>query len=252
MAKNIVVANWKMEPDTLREALSLFRVTKKLAEQYKKVAIVVSPPSVYLGIFSTRETGRLALGGQDIFWEKAGAYTGEINARMFSHLGIMYAIIGHSERRAMGESDEIVSKKIKASLSERITPILCVGERERDTHGNYLGVLKNQLKNSLAKIRRQDVRNIVIAYEPVWAIGRTARGAITPRNLHEMVIFLRKVLADIYGRDTAHAVRIIYGGSVEESNAESLIKEGMISGFLVGHASLEPRKFKIILEASSR
>ena len=127
--------------------------------------------------------------------------------------------------------------------------MLCIGERERDTHGEYLAILSKQIKASLSGVQKKDVKNIVIAYEPIWAIGKTAEEAMNPHKLHEMVLYIRKVLTEIYGRDIAQSVQIIYGGSVESKNAQALMKDGNVSGFLVGHASLSAKGFGEIITA---
>lgn len=248
MAKKIIIANWKMNPSSLSEAKSIFSSIKRISSKSKST-IVVAPPFVYLNLFN-KSRGKVFLGSQDLFWENSGAYTGEIGIEILRSLKVDFAILGHSERRALGESDEFVSRKVKASISSKITPVVCVGERERDSHGRYLEELKNQIKRSLHGVSKKDLAKVVIAYEPVWAIGKSAKDAINPERLHEMVIFLRKVLSDAYGRQSAYLPKIIYGGSVEPGNAKGLLQSGEVSGFLVGHASLEPEKFKAIVETA--
>jgi len=248
MAKKIVIANWKLNPVDPEEANKLFSDTKRIASNFKKVNVVVAPPFVYISKFSANK-GSVSLGSQDAFWEKSGAFTGETSSYLLSNLGVKYSILGHSEKRALGESDEMVRKKVKSSLDSFITPIVCIGEKERDLHGKYLEELKHQIKNSLGKLSKKDVEKIIIAYEPVWAIGKTAKDAINPARLHEMVIFIKKVLTDLFGRDCAEKVTIIYGGSVDASNAKDLCENGEVSGFLVGGASLNTERFKGILSS---
>lgn len=248
MAKKIVIANWKLNPVDIKEAVKLFSDTKRIASKFSKINVVVAPPAVYLSKFSVNK-GNLFLGSQDAFWEKEGAFTGEVSSFLLSNLGVKYSILGHSERRSLGESDEVVRKKVRSSLDNFIFPIVCVGERERDSHGKYLDELRQQIKNSLGKIQKKDLSRIIIAYEPVWAIGKSSRDAINPEKLHEMVIFIRKILTDLFGRESAEQTTIIYGGSVDPTNAKDLCQKGEVSGFLVGGASLNPERFAGIIKS---
>lgn len=246
--KKIVIANWKMNPDSLLKVRKLFQLTKKFSLGLSKTRVVVCPPAIYLASFNSK-TKNINLGAQDVFWQVSGAHTGEISSAMLKNLGVSYCLAGHSERRTLGETDEEVSKKLKALLKSGLTPILCVGERERDSQGEYLGILSNQIKSSLSGVDRRDIKNLIVAYEPIWAIGRTAREAINSHKLHQTVLFIEKILSELYGREQAKKVAIVYGGSVEVKNASEIIKNGNVSGFLVGHASLDPLTFREILLA---
>lgn len=248
MAKKIVIANWKMNPDSLPKARKLFQSTKKFSSNLSKTRVIVCLPAIYLASFNSK-TKNINLGAQNVFWQVSGAHTGEISSAMLKNLGVSYCLVGHSERRALGETDEEVSKKLKALLKSGLIPILCVGERERDSQGEYLGILSNQIKSSLFGVDKRDIKNLIVAYEPIWAIGRTAREAINSHKLHQTVLFIEKILSELYGREQAKKVAIIYGGSVEEKNASEIIKNGNVSGFLVGHASLDPLTFREILQA---
>jgi triosephosphate isomerase len=250
MKRNTVVANWKMNPESLSEAKKLFLATKKGALRFSNTKTVICPPAPFLSALSSKSKN-VFLGAQDVFWQTAGAHTGEVSPLMLKSLGVKYCIVGHSERRFLGETDERVSQKIQALLAQSIIPIVCVGEKERDIHGNYLGILENQIKQSLNGLQKNDVSKIIIAYEPIWAIGKSARDAMNPHRLHEMVIFIEKILANLYGRDVARKVTIIYGGSVEPKNVDDLVRDGNVSGFLVGHASLDAKGFVEILKAVS-
>src|SRR3989344_1130169 len=249
MSKRLIIANWKMNPTTLIEAKKIFIKSKLLSAKLKKTSIIVCPPSVYLSAFRIKKSQKFSLGAQDIFWKLSGAHTGEISPLMIANLGASFCIVGHSERRILGETDEVVSKKLRSLFKEKITTILCVGERERDVQGHYLETLSAQIRGSLRSVERKNASKLIIAYEPIWAIGKTADDAINPRKLHEMVIFVRKVLAQIFGAETAKKIRILYGGSVEGKNAHELISNGHVSGFLVGHASLDMREFSEIIKA---
>jgi len=248
--KKIVIANWKMNPATVGEAKALFTQIKKKVGVLKKTYVVIAPPALFIGITaSAKKTKNFFLGAQNVHTQTGGAYTGEVSAPMLKDSGISYVIVGHSERRAMGETDELVSKKVQTVLSSKMIPVLCIGEREHDQNGVYLSTLSNQIKNSLAGVLKLDIGQVVIAYEPLWAIGKTAGEAMDSHKLHQTTLFIRKVLSELYGRLLADSVKIIYGGSVEAENASELIKNGNVSGFLVGHASLSSVSFSEILKS---
>ena len=249
--KKLIVANWKMNPSTLKEAGMLFIKTKRTASRIEKVETVICPPYPYLGMFAHGETTRVSLGAQDVFWANSARATGEISPQMLQDIGVSYCIVGHSERRALGETDDIISKKLKAVLAEGLTPIVCVGEKERDAEGRYFDTLKRQITASFVGTTKAQFRDIAIAYEPLWAIGKSAREAMEPRVIREMAIFIQKVLSDIYGEETAGFPRILYGGSAEEGNTASILSEGGVSGLLVGHASLDAERFARMLKSAN-
>ena len=249
--KRTIVANWKMNPGTLAEARVLFAKTKRAASRLESVLTVICPPFPYLGAFAGGATTRVALGAQDAFYANGGRATGEVSPEMLRDLGVSFVILGHSERRAQGESDEVVAKKLRAALAEGITPIVCIGERERDPEARYFDLLKRQIGGSLAPLRKPDFRNIMIAYEPLWAIGKSAQDAMTPRDIRETAIFVRKALADLFGQETAAVPQILYGGSVEEANTAEILREGGVDGLLVGHASLESDAFTTMLRLAN-
>ncbi len=249
MVKKFVIANWKMNPETTAESRKLFQDVAKVASTLKKINVIISPPAIFLSDLLRKQKKNVFLCSQDLFWGRTGPFTGQFSASMLRALGVKSSIIGHSEKRVLGETDAIVSKKVIAALKESLTPIICIGERERDRGGEYLKFLADQLKTSISGVSRKDVSKIIIAYEPIWAIGKTASDAMNAHKLHEVVIFIRKVLTTVFGREFAQKVTIIYGGSVEPKNASDLIKNGNVSGFLVGHASLDSKKFKEILLA---
>ncbi len=248
MSKYIVIANWKMNPETLGDARQLFGKTSKLAQKLKKTEVVVCPPFSYLSALQSKSK-KLSVGAQDVFYENIGAYTGEVSSSMLKSVGVSYVIIGHSERRALGETDLIVNRKIEAVLKGKMTPVICIGEANHDNHGNYLTFLREQIKNCFAGISKANLAKIIIAYEPIWAIGKDAKGAMDSRMLHETVLYIQKILSEQYGRAASQKARIIYGGSVDELNAHDLMKNGNVVGFLPGRASLTPSVFSAILSA---
>lgn len=246
--KKIIVANWKMNPRTAREATALFQKIKREAEALARVETVVCPPFVFLDTLSKKAARRCALGAQDVFWEAHGAYTGEVSPAQLRGLDVSYVILGHSERRALGETSEIIQKKLKLALAYRLNVILCVGESDRDSRGRYLSFLKEEIKKSIGKIKTNDLHRLIIAYEPIWAVGVKVKKADTPAALFEVVIFIRKVLSDLFNSSAAFRIPVLYGGSVSSLNARGFLVEGGASGLLVGRASLEPNEFNAILE----
>jgi len=247
----MIVANWKMNPGTLAEARHLFTQTKRAASRLENILTIICPPFPYLAAFAHSGTTRVALGAQNASFQNGGRLTGEVSPEMLRDLGVSYVIVGHSERRALGETDEIVAAKVRAVVAEGMIPILCVGERERDTEGRYFETLKNQIAGSLARLPRASFRSLVIAYEPLWAIGKSAREAMAPRAVFETAIFIRKAFTDLYGAESAQAPQILYGGSVEEENTAAILSEGGVDGLLVGHKSLEPESFITILKRAN-
>ena len=236
-----------MNPLTLKEAEKLFSGIVKDVSLVKKTEIVICPPVLYLEKLK-KISRKLALGVQDAFWGDIGAFTGEISAPMFYSLGVRYVILGHSERRALGENNDDVNKKIKSALPAGLRPILCVGESFRDPDHNYFNLIKTQLEEGLAGISKNSISKIIIAYEPVWAISTTIdRKDATPDDSREMAIFIRKILFDKFGKE-ASQTRMLYGGSVNEKISEDFLKNGGVDGLLVGRASLDVKKFTRIIK----
>ena len=241
--KAIVVANWKMNPGSWREAKALFERTRKAANHAKRASVIVAPPALYLHALS-RGRGKIALAMQDAYFEKDGAHTGEISMVQAKDAHSSYVIIGHAERRKMGETDEMIGKKVASALAQRLTPILCIGEKERKG-GEYYNVVREQLRAALAEVGLRANR-VLIVYEPLWTIGKDT--TMSPRKMHEMSIFIRKTIVDLYG-DVGRKVKILYGGSVTKKDAGAMLKEGDVKGFLVGRASLDAYEFTALLEA---
>lgn len=261
MKKKIIIGNWKMNPRTLKEAEKLFNVVAKGILNVKKTEVAICPPFIYLPAFAKAMAGKeklkklskkISLGAQDAFWGDIGAFTGEVSGEMLYDIGARYVILGHSERRALGENNSDVNKKIKASLFAGLIPILCVGENARDESHSYFNLVKMQLEECLAGISKMIISKIIIAYEPIWAISSTLnRKDATSADCLEMVIFIRKILSDKFGPD-AGRMRIIYGGSVNEKDAEDFLKNGGVGGLLVGRASLDSKKFTQIISIAER
>jgi len=245
--RKIVVGNWKMNPLSLKEAEKLFFSVIKGIYNTKKTEIVICPPFLYLWKLKKNRTKKIKLGAQNIFWKDIGAYTGEISANMLYNIGVKYVILGHSERREMGENNNDINKKIKSALTAGLLPIFCIGESIRDENHEYLNFIKKQIEECLSGISKDSLLKIIIAYEPIWAIGKGAYPA-TPEEFREMNIFIRKILNDKFKVKEISKIKIIYGGSVDERNAEDFIINGGTDGFLLGRASLNSKKFSKIVE----
>ena len=242
MKKILVIANWKCNPVSLVEAKQLFNLIKRGLKNIKKVEVVICPPFIYIPTFQHSNILTIKLGAQDCFWEKKGAYTGEISPTMLKDLGCQYVLLGHSERKRLGETDEIINKKLKAALSAKLNPIFCLGETEKERdEGEIQNILKSQLEKGLNKISKKEIKNIVIAYEPVWAIG--TGNPCHPSEAKKVLLFLRKFFKKNL---------ILYGGSVNSKNATPYIKEAKFQGLLIGGASLNAKEFiKIVKNLST-
>jgi triosephosphate isomerase len=251
--KKIIIGNWKMNPTTLKEAKSDLLKIKKAAGKLTNVQSALAVPSVFIGSLSKEIKGhRFVLGAQDVFWEDQGSFTGEVSAKQLLDFKVTYCIVGHSERRALGETDEMVNKKVKSLLKSGIVPVLCIGESERDEMGNYLKFVAKQVKSVLKDVSKKDLLNIVFVYEPIWAISTHATGPANPAQCFEMVIHIKKVITDLYKLNKAPNITILYGGSANEENAESFLVEGGVNGLLPGRASLNPKSFISILKIANK
>jgi triosephosphate isomerase len=250
MIQKLIVANWKMNPQSLNEAKKLFNSVKNWIKRnsdiLQNVRIIICPPFVYLSNIASsnlrHQTSNISLGAQDLFWEEKGAFTGEISPIMLKNLGVEYVILGHSERRRiLGETDEMINKKLKAAIKAKLKPILCIGEKRREVGSRKYGEIRNQLKKALNGIPNSFFRlpdSLIIAYEPVWAIG--TGNPCKPQEAKEILLFLRKIVK----------FPILYGGSVNSKIAKDYMEVGF-DGLLVGGASLDPKEFIEIIKSVS-
>ncbi len=241
--KMLLVANWKMNPPSIKEALELVNGYEKF-KSLNDVSLIVAIPYIYLADISRLKLKNVILSSQNLFYESREPHTGEVSSLMLASLGVKYSIIGHSERRKLGESSSLISKKVKEALKNNILPILCVGEEIRDESGEYMHFLENQIGESLKGINKKEIEKVTIAYEPIWAINKNEENAMGPSDIHTMVIFIRKVLGKLFGIEMAKKVKIIYGGSVGPTNAKVILENGETDGFLVGHQSLSLKNFE--------
>jgi triosephosphate isomerase len=247
MAK-IIVANWKMNPSSLKEADTLLSMISKNIGNIKNNKIIICLPFPFLYLFKKYKNKKIILGAQNASCYPEGSFTGEVSPKMLIEMGVKNVIVGHSERRAQGEDNKIINQKILNLLKFKINPILCVGETNRDKEGSYLSFIENQIKECLVGISKKQINNIIIAYEPIWAIGATGIRVATKEEFIEIKIFIKKIISDIYDSKIAHSIPIIYGGSVNYLNSKSFTEEGGADGLLVGRDSLNFKKFSAILE----
>jgi triosephosphate isomerase len=249
MRKPLIAGNWKMNNSTA-ESLALVERLKVLLKDAAGVEILVAPPFTALAaVRDVIKGANIKLGAQNLFWEDSGAYTGEVSPLMIRDLGCEYVIIGHSERREyFKESDEVVNKKIRAALRNKLKAIVCVGETLKEREDNRtMRVIESQIRKGLEGISNSELR-IVIAYEPVWAIG-TGKNA-TPVQANEAHTYIRGLLSQIFSEDIASGIRILYGGSVKSFNSAELMSEKDIDGALVGGASLDADSFAQIVRSA--
>ena len=244
----LIAGNWKMHK-TNAEAVDSAKRLVELVADTKDVDIMIAPVFTALDpVSKVVKDSRVGLGAQNLFWEKEGAYTGEISADMLVSAGCRYVIIGHSERRQyFGETDETVNKRITAALAANLIPVFCIGETESEREsGNTFSVLDKQVKNGLKEKVVEELGSLVIAYEPVWAIG-TGKTA-TSDQAQEAHKYIRSLISDSFGTALADTVRILYGGSVKPANVSELMGMADIDGALVGGASLEAESFSQIVK----
>ncbi|HYB93515.1 MAG TPA: triose-phosphate isomerase [Vicinamibacterales bacterium] len=252
MRTSLIAGNFKMFK-TVAETVSYVNELRVLIKDVRGVDVAIAPPFPAVAAAAAAASGSaIAVGAQNMHWEREGAFTGEVSATMIREAGARYVIIGHSERRTLfGETNDGVNKKTQAALAAGLTPIVCIGETldQRDRN-ETLAVLDRQLKEGLDRITGEQLSGIVLAYEPVWAIG-TGRNA-TPAQAGEAHFHIRQRLKQWFGLDASEHCRVVYGGSVKPDNIAKLIAEPDVDGALVGGASLDPKSFFAIIQGASR
>ena len=252
MRKPFIAGNWKMNTDS-HSSVKLAEGVVSGCEDIagSKVDVAVCPPFVYLQqVGKALHSSQIALGAQDVYFEQKGAFTGEISAAMLKDTGCAYALCGHSERRhVIGETDELINKKVHASILGGLLPILCVGELIGERKANKTAeVVTRQMKKGLAGLTAEKMKAVTIAYEPVWAIGTGLTA--TPEQAQEVHALIRKLLAEMFDRTLANEIRIQYGGSVKPDNAGELMGKEDVDGLLVGGASLKADDFVAIVKSA--
>ncbi len=243
MKKPLIIGNWKANPSTFKEARLLLRATEKAITKVKGT-YGYAVPDVYLsGLLEEKTKG--ILGVENLGHPEGGAHTGKSTVTMVKSVGGKFVILGHSEVRASGETDETINEKLKAALTEKLYCIVCVGEATRDPHGKYLQFIEGQLKTALHGIRPELCEYLAIAYEPIWAVG--AKVSATTEECFEAVIAVRRTVATLFGIAHAKKVHVLYGGTVTKENAQSFLIEGGADGLLIGRTSLDAKAFAAII-----
>ena len=247
----VVAGNWKLNKNAAETRSTILSLRNKLAAVTTRAEVVVFPPYVSLetAVDAARETS-VKVGAQNVYWESSGAFTGEVSAGMLESLGLEFVLLGHSERRAMfGETDETVSRRLSAVLDGHLRPVVCVGEVLQERESGATGeVLRRQVEGALKDVAPDHLGRIVVAYEPVWAIG-TGKTA-SPEIANEAHTLIRNTIAAMFGRSAADETSILYGGSVKPENTASLMSESEVDGVLVGGASLDAASFAEIVGAA--
>jgi triosephosphate isomerase len=250
--RKIIIGNWKMNPLTVKEAEKLFSDTAKGVSSVKNTDIIICPPVLYLEKLAKIRTNKIKLGAQDAFWGDVGAHTGEVSAQMLYNAGVKYVLLGHSDKRASGQTNSDINRRVRASLAADLVPMLFIGESVRDESHNYFNLVKIQIEECLQGISKSLISKIIIAYEPVWAISSNPEHKdATSADCLEMTIFIRKVLSDKFGSD-AGRIKIIYGGSANEKNSLDFLTNGGVDGVGAGRASLNAKKFTEIVKIAEK
>ncbi len=242
----LLVANWKAYVADLSKARTLLTVGNRIART-SGVALVLAPPAPLLGALALKQS-RVAFAAQDVSAVTGGAATGEVTAAAYHTAGAEYAIVGHSERRAAGDTGPIIAEKVAHALANGLRPVLCVGEASRDEQGRYLVAVREQITTALLPLTHKERRQVIIAYEPRWAIGKHADQAISSSDLAEMVLYIRKVLAELLPGKSSQGMLVLYGGAVEPENIRTLAAGAGVDGFLVGHASVDAITFAALVK----
>lgn len=246
--KRLIIGNWKMNPASLDDAKRISKKTRAIAVNLAHTEVVACPPFAFIyTALSRKPAANFSVGAQSASIDEAGAHTGEVAATMLKGMGVEYVIAGHSEQRAAGDTDEAVSKRIIRILEAGMTAVVCVGEKERNESGAHFDFLREQIKNTFAGVPQNKAKSIVLAYEPIWAIG--AKEAMAPDQIYEMSIFVKKAFADAFGQEAAMKAKVLYGGSVNFRNAADIIGIGKVDGLLVGRESVNMPGFAELLKA---
>ncbi len=253
MRKLVIGGNWKMNRGTPEESDEMLKKLIPLISAVQNVDVVISPPfTTLINVYKTLKNTNIKIGAQNMHYEEKGAFTGEISPDVLRALGVEYVILGHSERRNIfNESDALINKKLKKALSSDLKPIVCIGEHLNErVSGKTKEIITNQMRETFKELNSHQMRETVIAYEPIWAIG-TGKTA-TPEQAEEIHVFIRDLISQTFDQETADLVRIQYGGSIKPINAEELFSKENIDGGLVGGASLQADSLSQIIKAADK
>lgn len=242
----LIIGNWKCNPPSLKEAINLSKAVIKKVKFSRKAEIIICPPFIYLFPLKKIFKEKIALGAQDVFYEEKGPFTGQISPLMIKDLGCKYVIIGHSEKRKLGDIEKTINQKIKKAIACGLNIIFCVGEdKEARKTKKFFNLISKQIKEGLEGVSKKYLKNITIAYEPVWAIGT---GKFCPvDDVMIMNIFIKKTIANIFGKNSVSKTRIIYGGSVNSEIGKDYLKKALMQGLLIGTESLTAEGFSKII-----
>jgi triosephosphate isomerase len=247
-AKKLIVGNWKMNPGTLADAKRIAKKTRLTASRLRNTEVVACPPFPFIyTALSRNKSSTFSVGAQSASMFEAGAKTGEVGADMLASLGVEYVLAGHSEERERGDTDMIVSNKVARILDAGLTAIVCVGEKTREENGGHFAFIKEEIKNSLANIPAAKAKKIILAYEPIWAIG--AKDPMAPEQIYEMSLFVKKAFSDVFGPEAGLKAKVLYGGAVNFRNARDIMIIGKVDGLLVGRESVNMPGFVELLKA---
>ena len=244
----IIIGNLKSYLSNPKQLDDISRAANQIVKKTKHT-LVLAPSFVGLGYLSTKKNA-YELAAQDISIYESGAHTGEVNPQTLKNYGAGYVIVGHSERRAMGESNSLIAQKVQQIIGNNLKPVICIGEEERTAHATHLAYITEQITTALDGLRPKDFNKVSLAYEPIWAISTHGSSTIQPHDLEETVLFIRKILNEHFGDFAARKVKILYGGSVSSETIEPLLVPG-IDGFLVGSASRDPDSLKALFATLS-
>ena len=250
--QTLIIANLKQNPNTLKEAVILARNYINLKKTSKNANIGMALPLPFLYPIQKEFGKSITIYAQSVSAYIYGPHTGETSAKQLISIGIKNTIIGHSERRAMGETNESIRDQVENALAENMNVILCVGEIQRHGDATHIHFVEQQLEIGLMKTKKQDFKNITIAYEPVWAIGEMATRSANVNEIYEMTIIIRKKLVEIFGKISGSSIKIIYGGSVNSTDCKEIMSVHHIEGLLVGHASLNTKEMKKIIDIARK
>lgn len=246
----LIVANWKMNPESRESAKKIASQLERGIKKARSAKVVICPPFVFLNDVAKTisKSKKVSLGAQDLFVGEGESHTGEISPKMLKSSGVKYIIVGHSEKRALGDTESIVREKLFGALENGFKAILCIGEKERDNHGKFYGFLKEELESAIKGLPKKFIKNLVIAYEPVWAIGKSEKEAMKPGELRETTILIRRIISDTLHYKEVQKLAVLYGGSVTEKNASDIVNKGNVNGLLVGRESLNVKNFTELIK----
>lgn len=244
----IIIGNLKQNPKTITEAINLTKEYISLKKSNKEINFGIALPAVFLSDVNKKYGKKIDVYAQNISSENEGAHTGEYGAEQVNSIGIKHVIVGHSERREKGETNQDIQKQVSNALTKKMSVIICVGEKERHEDMAHIRIVNDQIESALMYAKRQDVKNIMIAYEPVWAIGKNATRSANENEIYEMSITIRKKLVEMFTKNIGMSIPILYGGSANSGNCAEIMSVHNINGFLLGRASLDIKELKKIID----